>query len=1041
MSGAKSEMGNLIFTKLIWMFVDALVFGYLLNVGLPIAQAEMESNNLSVDLLSRYPTTLVTEDTHPERAREWEFSAKDIYSISGFSLSIGNSLTADIGKADVGLGYCIDGAVWAVIIPREKGTIKWTQNNETEAIAYLWLRFHPAEINRLFPMDTVKGAGNEKLWARMQKIANHRIFGSWQAGGRAMIPGRKDLTFDADTIGGKRRFFVVDTKANTATYEGAFESRTIPEDKPFNKKDAETSFDKLWEEYDHSYAMFVIRPEVDWDKLREQYRPKAIECTTAYEFALVCSEMLKNLRDLHIWITVDGQNVPVFNRPRERNANPLAFERMIGTLNKAGKNIMWGKTAEKIGFISINSWKKDVDKNFDEVLENMRDTRGLVIDVRLNGGGDEPTAGKVAGRFANKEYIYAYSQYRTGPKHTDLTERYPRSVIPGGPWRYDRPVVVLMGQICMSSNESFVSMMAQCPQVTTMGDHTCGSSGNPKFVELSGGVRISLPQWIDLLQDGTPLDERGVKPDVNFPTKPEFFEGNRDDLLSAAVERLKKEPLPKEPIAGKSIQAVKAERDANIPKVVSVWPMDRAVDVDPNTEIRIRFDRPMNPTLLDISWKVGRCVKYKDFKYDDTKSEFVILTKLEDDCEHTISIESDRFPGFRAKSGQSMTHAFEWSFKTKKINQPLGSAKPKLISVTPASGSELPLLALLQMKFDIQMDANNSKIYSVTHQNWLTGYQVLSRQVDYDAENKTFLVPVVLPSDWKGTMELTGFVSSVGAKAEPVKLEYSSGQQLISQVISDRLEKASCSKKLFSIMENIKKDRGQIQSLSETVLCAISSNYRIYSYSCIFKVKDNKCLYADISNVMHNPFLIGSDGKECWFYYGNDKPTKKLVVALYDEIGEKTISLSDPFNLITLDVNTAIKKFKPEYVGSATFGGRQYHLIRTWSVEKHGDKRRSFIQCNVNRWWIDAEKFQVLKVEYDFGNNESTSTFLYDQNIPSDSEFACPKIAGIEPEKPEPLEEGYDTRLIRIIDGSSDGRTTVRWGKRGPAGMFSSGMN
>jgi C-terminal processing protease CtpA/Prc len=52
----------------------------------------------------------------------------------------------------------------------------------------------------------------------------------------------------------------------------------------------------------------------------------------------------------------------------------------------------------------------------------MRDTRGLIMDVRLNGGGDEPTAGAVAGRFLQEEFVYAYSQYRNGPSHTNLTE-------------------------------------------------------------------------------------------------------------------------------------------------------------------------------------------------------------------------------------------------------------------------------------------------------------------------------------------------------------------------------------------------------------------------------------------------------------------------------------------------------------------------------------------------------------------------------------------------------------------------------------------
>ena len=124
-----------------------------------------------------------------------------------------------------------------------------------------------------------------------------------------------------------------------------------------------------------------------------------------------------------------------------------------------------------------------------------------------------------------------------------------------------------------------------------MGDRTCGSSGNPKFVDLPAGVRVSLPQWIDLLPDKTPLDERGVQPDIYFPTKEQHFEGTRDDLLKAAADRLAKLPLPKEAIPGRSIQEVVAERDAGKPHVVAVWPPDGSKDIEPDTQIRIEFDR------------------------------------------------------------------------------------------------------------------------------------------------------------------------------------------------------------------------------------------------------------------------------------------------------------------------------------------------------------------------------------------------------------------------------------------------------------------
>jgi C-terminal processing protease CtpA/Prc len=150
----------------------------------------------------------------------------------------------------------------------------------------------------------------------------------------------------------------------------------------------------------------------------------------------------------------------------------------------------------------------------------------------------------VAGRFLQDDFVYSFSQFRNGPKHTDLTEKFPRTVRPRGPWRYDRPVVLLIGEKCMSSNESFIAMMTGATNVTTMGGHTCGSSGNPRIVKLPLDMTVSVPRWIDYLAAGTPLDERGIQPQIVFTPNPGAFEGKRDDLLAAALERLRKTSAP-----------------------------------------------------------------------------------------------------------------------------------------------------------------------------------------------------------------------------------------------------------------------------------------------------------------------------------------------------------------------------------------------------------------------------------------------------------------------------------------------------------------
>jgi Peptidase family S41 len=219
-----------------------------------------------------------------------------------------------------------------------------------------------------------------------------------------------------------------------------------------------------------------------------------------------------------------------------------AYRTILGSLHPDG-SVAWAVTTNQIGFIAIAGWSDPkVSTECGEALEQMRDTRGLIVDVRLNGGGSEPLAEKFAGRFLEKEFVYAYSQFRNGPSHTNLTGKIERRAVPHGPWRYGRPVLLLIGQKCMSSNESFIGMMTGDPQMMTMGDHTCGSSGNPEMVQLPLEMTVSVLQWIDYLPDGTVLDEHGFQPQIPFEPARGAFEGDRDDLLTAALARLSQLP-------------------------------------------------------------------------------------------------------------------------------------------------------------------------------------------------------------------------------------------------------------------------------------------------------------------------------------------------------------------------------------------------------------------------------------------------------------------------------------------------------------------
>ncbi len=1059
------------------------------------AVGEARADEGPVDLTARYPTTLDQGDLDLNRARAWTFTADDIYALTGFQFRVGDALTIDIGAAYLGIGHGDDGAVWALVIPRDEATAArlTSAKNGEETVASVWLRFHPREIATLFPPATVRTAawpsppppaaasgpattqgsvGGDDIPARMQRIAAVKFHGSFHAGNRALIPERHQMTVDVDVRSGWRRFFVVDTAAGTAEYHTGFAKQAVKDPEPLTDASlAAQSFDLLWETFDQRYAMFGLRPEVDWNALREQYRPKALAARDQDEFARVCAEMLRPLRDLHVWVRVGERFVEVFNRPRTANANPAAYEALLGDMRPGGSGLRWARTKDAIGFVMIPGWSNGIiPRDFDAVLEEMRNTRGLIVDVRLNGGGSEPLAQQVAGRFADREIVYAYHQVREGPKHTDLSERQTRSFGPRGPWRYDRPVILLIGQKCMSSNESFVAMMGECPQVTTMGDRTCGSSGNPMMLDLPVGVTVSVPQWIDLLPDGNPLDERGVQPDVRFEPLPGAFEGTRDDLLAAALERLRQVPLPEKPIEGPAaaspgtpgvpgaappIEKLPARwaEDPNRPHVVEVAPAADAADVAPRAELRIRFDRPMDLRRLALDWRVGTYLSCGEVRYEAAENTFVIPVELEPNTLHRIAVNyvvGDQEPqGFKSREGVSAA-PFIWQFRTSGPSAPADAQPPKPLLIDPPSGAEVAVVTRIRVQFDEAMDPGAYRLAVAPSPKGADSERPeVVPVVEYDAPQRQFTFVVLLPPARPHRLELRGLRSARGGAAKPIVLEYTTGDALLAAGQRAELEQAARAPELQAVLQGVQTMRRELQSLSETVTEVISvagpaGFAQLRSYWAVFKWQAPRQFFGDVTPYMTsaNRFCLGSDGERCWWHLdGPGGP--KLVVGPFDAIAEKNVSLCSPFGDLDGDLVQAAAERCLEYRGLATVSERRCHRVRGWYARVRTSGRHVFSECRITDWYVDAETFRPLRVVVAAAPGcRAVLNFAYDRvngPIPP-AEFSPPVVEGLPPTGLEPLQEGCDRHFLTLRDGAG-GNVGLRWGQRGAKKVMSSGLN
>ncbi len=495
----------------------------------------------AVDLAQRYPATLDFSQRGP--GLSWTCDQRDVWRLTQFTYSMTDSFRLSTGPAEVVFGCHGTDVLWAAVFPDEPGEIAAAAEGQGEHPTSVWLRFHPARLGELFPPDTVLGQGKRSMVPRGKRLAALKMSSCWQAGGRPKVPWKRSITVDVETREGPRRFYSIDTRAGTVEYVDAFRMRTVPKPKPIDRVAALEAFDTVWRAFDREYAMFVVKPDVDWASLRDVYRPQAESAQDNIELGMVLAEMIACLQDLHAHVQVDGETLPGYQRRRPLNGSFDAVSRLVGPVTNTRQQLAYARSDDGIGYINVYGLQnRRLPELFDEALQKMEASRGLIVDLRFNGGGSEPLGQQMAGRFLDKRRVYSLNQYRNGPKHEDLGTKLQRACEPAGPWRYVGPVIVLQGQRTMSSAESFLLMLAQCPQATTMGDRSAGSSGNPRRVQAAGGIIVNLPRWLDMEPSGRPIDAVGILPEVPIEATPEDFTAESDPVLAAALKNLRDRP-------------------------------------------------------------------------------------------------------------------------------------------------------------------------------------------------------------------------------------------------------------------------------------------------------------------------------------------------------------------------------------------------------------------------------------------------------------------------------------------------------------------
>ncbi|WP_405834630.1 MULTISPECIES: S41 family peptidase [unclassified Streptomyces] len=327
--------------------------------------------------------------------------------------------------------------------------------------------------------------------------------------------------------------------------------------------DPVTAFDVFWSTFEENYPFFAGKG-IDWHAVRETHRPKVHADTTREELFDLFADMVGPLYDAHVAVVEPGRRPFVRPRPGTHENPELldakAKEHIIrrdlgGTQPQEFGNgrISYADLPDGQGYLRISGFADydeqdpgyaaqlaELDRALDTVLtpERTAALRGLIIDLRVNGGGEDALGVHLAGRLTDTPYV----AYRKRTRHT------PPQAVRVDPARdaprYTGPIAVLTAGTTFSAGESFTQALIDRPGRTIrVGESTQGVFSDVMVRSLPNGMSIRLPNEEYLTRTGTTFDITGIPPHLRTPVfTEEEFEHNRDSAFDTAAAALKNQP-------------------------------------------------------------------------------------------------------------------------------------------------------------------------------------------------------------------------------------------------------------------------------------------------------------------------------------------------------------------------------------------------------------------------------------------------------------------------------------------------------------------
>jgi hypothetical protein len=278
-------------------------------------------------------------------------------------------------------------------------------------------------------------------------------------------------------------------------------------------------FNSYWESMNNNYAFWSV-DSTDWDAMYDKYAPRFEALGTIAEeddeegknavrdsARSYFKEMSAGLIDHHFFATLKipstyyimpGDN-EVMNRKYYHWSNTDFRFNVLHQYKELGRLTSYTEPSVKssraysgvldgdIVYLGLTEFALtgserteviDALKNYNMLLDTLQNIKGVIIDVRENGGGNCADLDSILGKFVDSNYIFAYQRTKDGPGRLDYTPWVPATIHPMKRARkLDIPIVALADVNSVSMAEITTMAIRTFPKGCSVGERTFGGHG------------------------------------------------------------------------------------------------------------------------------------------------------------------------------------------------------------------------------------------------------------------------------------------------------------------------------------------------------------------------------------------------------------------------------------------------------------------------------------------------------------------------------------------------------------------------------------